>query len=101
MKVLRATILAFSICILLQAQGLSSGMATNDVQINSLIVDGKQKPLHHGKSTSLGSSPQNVIFNFQQGTNSGQAPFRIRFRLEGHENNWNQGGNWVYLAVRF
>jgi signal transduction histidine kinase len=98
MKALHPAILALCICILPQAQDLFAGVATNDVQINSLTVDGKQKPLNHGKSVSLGSSPQEIAFGFEPGTN---APFRIRYRLEGYENNWNVGGHWMYLAIRF
>jgi signal transduction histidine kinase len=101
MKVLRPAILAFPICILMLAQDLFAGAATDDVQINSLTVDGKQKPLQHGKSVNLGSSPQEISFGFAPGTNSGPAPFRIRYRLEGYENNWNVGGHWMYLAIRF
>src|SRR5882724_6536444 len=99
MKALRRVILAFSISIPLLARGLSAGVATNDVQINSLTVDGYQKPLNHGKSVSLGSFPQEIAFGFEPGTN---APFRIRYRLEGYENNWHTGGGaWMYLAIRF
>src|ERR1700685_1922551 len=101
MKVLHPAILAFSIGILLLGQDLFAGVATNDVQINSLTVDGRQKPLHHGQSVSLGSSPQEIVFGFASGTNSRTAPFRIRYRLEGYENNWNVGGAWMYLAIRF
>jgi len=101
MKVLHPAILAFSICIQLLAQVSFAGVAADDVQISSLTVDGRQKPLRHGKSVSLGSSPQEIDFGFGPGTNSRPAPFRIRYRLEGYENNWNVGGAWVYLAVRF
>jgi signal transduction histidine kinase len=101
MKDLLPAILAFSICIQLGAQDSFAGATANDVQINSLTVDGRQKLLHHGNSVSLGSSPQEISFGFEPGTNSRSAPFRIRYRLEGYENNWNVGGAWMCLAVRF
>lgn len=101
MKSLSVATLAFYICLPLLAQDLPTGIATNDIQIQSVIVDGRQKPLHHGKSVSLGSFPQSILFGFGQGTNSGQAPFRIHYRLEGYENNWNEGGAWMYFAIRF
>jgi len=102
MKCLRIVRLAFCICVLLLAKDLFAGKATNEIQIQSVIIDGKQKPLpRRDKSMSLGSFPQNVSFDFGTGTNSTQAPFRIRYKLEGYENNWNVGGAWMYLAIRF
>ncbi len=101
MKVLSIATLAFYICLPLLAQDLVAGRSTNDIQIQSVIVDGSQKQLHHVKSVSLGSFPQSISFGFGQGTNSGQAPSRIHYRLEGYENNWNEGGAWMYFAVRF
>jgi signal transduction histidine kinase len=101
MKALSVAILAFYICPALPAQNSFAAEPANAIQIQTLIVDGKQKSLPRSKSLSLGSSPQNISFSFGPETNSGQAPFRIRYRLEGRENNWNEGGAWMYLAIRF
>src|SRR6266446_1652893 len=101
MKALRLASVTFSICILLLAQDVFGDAVTNDVQINSLTVDGKQRPLHYRKSVNLGSSSREVSFGFEPDTNSRPAPFRIRYRLEGNENNWNMGGARMYLAIRF
>ena len=101
MKVLSVATLAFYICLPLLAQELLTGIATHDIHIQPVIVDGRQKLLHHSSSLSLGSFPQSVTFGFGQGTNSGQAPIRIHYRLEGYENNWNAGGAWMYFAIRF
>src|SRR5271154_3164412 len=101
MKTLSITILAFCMCPTFSAQNSFAGEATNEIQIESLIVDGKQKPLLHAQTISLGSSPQNVSFEFEERTNFGPAPFRIRYQLEGYDKNWNQGGAWMYLAIRF
>ncbi len=100
MKVLLAALLVSTSCAWLLAQA-APDETTNDVQINSLIVDNKQKLLHHGGSVSLGSSPQDITFGFETGTNPRLAPYRIRYRLEGYENNWNVGGCWMCLAVHF
>jgi signal transduction histidine kinase len=101
MKNLRHALLAFSIGVMSLAQDLFAAEANDDVlQINSLTVDGRKKPLPHGKTVSLGPSPAEISFGFGPGSNS-KPPFRIRYRLEGYENNWNVGGAWMYLAIRF
>jgi signal transduction histidine kinase len=85
----------------LSAQSLSPGAKANGVEIQSVTVDGKPVPLRKGGRVNLGPFPKNISFQFEPATNSGSVPARLRFRMEGYENDWHDGGGYMYLAVRF
>ena len=80
---------------------LSATESADGIRIQSVTVNGKQEPFHQGQSLRLGSLPQNVSFDFGPDTNAAQAPFRIRYQLEGAETKWNGGMAFMYLAIRF
>ncbi len=75
--------------------------ATNTLEIQSVTVNGKPAPLRGDGSVNLGSFPENISFNFRPGTNSTRPPIRLRYKLEGFDNEWHEGGGEMALNIRF
>jgi signal transduction histidine kinase len=80
---------------------LRAAEATNTLEIQSIIVNGKELPFRGKESVNLGSNPENVAFSFSAGTNGGKAPLRLRYMLEGYENVWHEQASAMALTVRF
>jgi signal transduction histidine kinase len=83
--------------------GPHSGSArTSDVlEIQSVAVDGKSISLAGKPKVNCGPSPQNISFSFGQATNATRAPIRVRFKLEGYDNGWHEGGGEMFVMLRF
>jgi signal transduction histidine kinase len=64
-------------------------------------MDGNPVQIRRNGSVNLGSSPKNIAFTFGPIPNSKQAPVRIRYRLEGYEDNWHDEASEMDLTVRF
>jgi signal transduction histidine kinase len=73
----------------------------NSIEIQSVVVDGKTEPLRQHGSLNIGAFPRSIAFTFSPATNSTQSPMRIRYKLDGYNNKWNEGGGEMYLSVRF
>src|SRR5262245_52690172 len=75
---------------------------SNDrVGFRTVSVNGKNVSLRRNGSINLGSSPQNIFFDFGP-TNELSAPgMRVRYRLEGEDAAWRDGPGEMLLAVRF
>src|SRR5215472_12387058 len=69
----------------------TANVATNSLQIQSVLVGGKGKRWRPGGVLRLGSSPVTVSFNFGPSTGSNWQPTRLRYRLEGYDNTWQEG----------
>lgn len=54
-----------------------------------------------GDGLKLAGSAENILFRFGPITEGGVKPIRLRYRLEGYEHNWHEGGCEMFLAVRF
>lgn len=80
---------------------LRAAEATNTLEIQSIIVNGKELPFRDKENVDLGSHPENVTFSFSAGTNGGKPPLRLRYMLEGYENDWHEQGSAMSLTVRF
>lgn len=80
---------------------LRAAEATNTLEIESIVVNGKELPFRGKESVNLGSNPENVAFSFSAGTNGGKAPLRLRYMLEGYENVWHEQVSAMALTVRF
>jgi signal transduction histidine kinase len=85
----------------LMAQSPSTGAAADPLKIQSVEVADQIMPLHQNGEVNLGSFPENIMFNFAWDTNSGRLPIRLRYKLEGYEGAWHEGGGETYLGVRF
>jgi signal transduction histidine kinase len=80
---------------------LSQAGLTNVIVISSVSVAGKSVPLGRGDEIKLGAFPENVEFHFGPQTNFGRLPVRLRYKLDGYDDNWHEGGGEMYLAIRF
>src|ERR1700677_3401732 len=95
-----ALILAFWIGPSLAAEEISDAQATNALAIESVTVQGKMLRPNPGKELSLGALPENVVFSFGP-LPSGRTPMRLRYKLEGYDNGWHDGGGEMFLGIRF
>jgi signal transduction histidine kinase len=104
MKTIPCKIISFRVLCLLLPLLASTATATdntNSLEILSVNVNGNPVPIHNQGSVSLGTQPQNVVFGFGPATNTVKGPLRLRYRLEGYENVWHEGGAEMDLTVRF
>src|SRR6266478_2226698 len=73
----------------------------NLLEISSLIVDGKPLDSHAEGERRINPFPESVAFEFGARSNSSRLPIRLRYRLEGHEVGWHEGGCEMVVAIRF
>src|ERR1035438_7447100 len=74
---------------------------TNTLEIQSIRVNGKSLPFQGKEIISLGSLPENIVFDFGADTNAGNRPLRLCYTLEGFENAWHEYSTDMALTVRF
>lgn len=76
---------------------------TNPVlEIRSLIVNGQPvAPLPSGHKLRLVPDPKNVAFGFRPAGGADRAPLRIRYTLDGYEDNWHEVPGDMSMSVRF
>jgi hypothetical protein len=79
----------------------SGGSGKGLLSIHSVTVAGKVRKLGAGRRLSLGSAPEEVVFNFGPTSNSGWEPKRLRYTLEGYESTWHEGVAIMGLTVRY
>jgi signal transduction histidine kinase len=94
-------LLVAAVLFLLPNRTLQAGPVTNQLSVYSVVTDGRLIPVRSNRSVSLGSSPQNVVFNFGTGSNGPGPYMRLRCKLEGYDNEWHGGAGYMFLAVRF
>src|SRR6266700_2360937 len=70
---------------------LPSDDAFEPLEIRSVTVNNKSKPLGRNGEVSLGSRPENISLGFGIRTNARQAPIRIRYKLDGYDTHWRDG----------
>jgi signal transduction histidine kinase len=71
------------------------------VAFRAASVNGKNVSLRRNGTMNLGSSPQNVFFDFGPTNDSSAPAMRVRYRLEGEDASWRDGPGEMLLAVRF
>ena len=86
---------------LVAAQFSQTGQVTNALVISSVSVAGKSVPLGRSDEIKLGAFPENIVFHFGPNANFGQLPARLRYKLDGYDSDWHEGGGEMYLAIRF
>lgn len=77
-----------------------ANLATNSVEIRSIVINGKTVPWHPGKELMLSSS-RGLTFSFGPVSESAIHSLCYRCQLEGYENTWHAGAGFMFLAVRF
>ena len=72
-----------------------------DIEIQSVAINGKSIPLSGKSKINSGATPQNITFTFGQATNAMRAPTRVRYKLEGYDSAWHEGGGEMFIMLRF
>ncbi|MDB6111133.1 MAG: Integral rane sensor signal transduction histidine kinase [Pedosphaera sp.] len=83
------------------ALGQPAAPETNSIEIRSVTVEDKVVPSPAGETLRLGPFPKNIAFRFGPTTNSNRAPIRLRYKLEGYDDAWHEGGGEMFFTVRF
>jgi len=89
------------LCVANGAPHSAAAPSTDVVEIQSVAVNGKPIPLAGKTKINSGPAPQNISFTFGQATNSTRAPIRVRYKLEGYDSAWHEGGGEMFLMLRF
>ena len=78
------------------------GQTTNLLKIQSLSVNGRLISADDlaGK-VRLGAFPKSVSFTFGPVTNTSRLFARLRYKLDGHETNWNANSGQMRVSVSF
>jgi signal transduction histidine kinase len=84
----------------LAADEVSGPLANDALEIQSVIVQGKTLRLNPVKELSLGATPEDVTFSFGP-IPAGRMPMRLRYKLEGYDTTWHEGGGDMYFGIRF
>ena len=83
------------------AQNPSATSITNLLHIQTVEVSGHAMPLRRNGEVRLGPFPKDILFRFEANTNYGRLPIRVRYKLDGYESGWHEGGGEDYVGVRF
>jgi len=94
-------LLQFGFCTASAGSHTSAARSTDVIEIQSVAINGKSISLAGKTKLNSGPSPQNITFTFGQATNSTRSPIRVRYKLDGYENNWHEGGGEMFLVLRF
>jgi signal transduction histidine kinase len=86
--------------LLLGGAGLPPAESTS-IAITQMLVNGAPVDLHAGGKLGIGPQPRTVSFVFDASMNSGQQPVRVRFKLDGHEDQWRELEGEMRLNIRF
>lgn len=78
-----------------------SGTSTNFLTIRSLIVAGKKVPLSPGKDQRLSAFPERIEIHFGPDRTQPRLPTRLRYKLVGHDTDWQVGEGFMGLLIRF
>jgi len=81
--------------------GKARAQATNSVKINAVAVQGEPLSWVRGKELSLGAFPENILFSFGPATNATPPPVRLRYKLEGYDQEWHDGNATMFILIRF
>ena len=75
--------------------------AVRSVEINAVAVNGEPLNWKPGKVLRLGAFPENLLFSFGPASNASPAPLRLRYMLEGYDQEWRDGNANMFLMIRF
>src|SRR5205807_1987117 len=102
------SIATFMVVCLLGRAGLAAATeaqpgakASSPLEIRSLNVNGQPVSIAAKKRFRLGARPRNVSFGFGAATNAARAPLRMRYKLDGFDENWREIPGDMTIAVRF
>src|ERR1035437_6643364 len=85
----------------LALEGLPGGKTDQLLEIRSLSVNGQPVSLRPNSRLRLSPTPRNILFGFGPATNSERAPLRVRYKLDGFEDNWREASSDLSISFRF
>ena len=85
----------------LALEGLPGGKTDQLLEIRSLSVNGQPVSLRPNSRLRLSPTPRNILFGFGPATNSEHAPLRVRYKLDGFEDNWREASSDLSISFRF
>jgi signal transduction histidine kinase len=94
-------VLQFCLGVTVAAPHLPDTHSTDGIKIQSMAINGKTISLSGKSKINSGPTPQNITFTFGQVTNSTRAPIRVRYKLDGYDSAWHEGGGEMFLLLRF
>jgi hypothetical protein len=80
---------------------VASNTPADSLEIRSVTVNGEPVKWRENGDVSVGASAENISITFAARTNVERSPVRIRYKLEGYDNNWRDGSGDRYLMVCF
>jgi signal transduction histidine kinase len=87
------------------AAGPVANCETNQIQMQSVLVNGQHVSISSKETVNLGSFPENIDFYFWINTNINPIPVRIRYKLAGYDSDWQDNNSnlngEMNLTVRF
>src|ERR1039457_2168413 len=90
-----------ALCWRAAAQVQHGGKTDQLLEIRSLSVNGQPTSLHTSQKLRLAPMPGNVTFGFGPATNTARALLRIRYKLDGYDENWREVAGDMSMLVRF
>lgn len=84
-----------------RAEGVRDRATNLLLEIRAVIVDGSPIAPRSDQTLRLSSHPRMVIFGFGPTTNAIRQPIRIRFKLDGYDENWRESIGEMRMCVRF
>ena len=75
--------------------------AAGAVVVLSVTADSHPVPPGRDGWLTLPTGPQSVAFTFGPATNAAQRPLRIRYRLDGLDEDWREFAGEMRLGIRF
>lgn len=93
--------LSVGVCGSKAAEGPPGGSTNPALEIRSVSVNGQPTGLAANERLRLVSSPRNVTFGFGPAGSPERAPLRLRYKLDGYEENWRQVAGDMTLSIRF
>ena len=89
------------LCWCVAAEGQGGARTDQLLEIRSLSVNGQPVPLQANQKLRLAPTPRNITFGFGPATNTERAPLRIRYKLDGYDENWREVAGDMSMVVRF
>jgi signal transduction histidine kinase len=89
------------LCCCLAADAVHSAKTNQVLEIRSLSVNGQAVALPANQKLRLAPAPRNIAFGFGAATNTDRAPLRIRYKLDGFDENWREVAGEMSVLVRF
>ncbi len=84
-----------------QEPGGEAKSAPRALEVHAVSVDGRPVSWPVGGRLRTKPAPGTVMLNFGAPPTLGWKPFRMRYKLEGWDHDWQMGGGFMFITVRF